>query len=294
MITPFTEDGSAIDTEAVARLTRRFIDAGVGGLIPGGSTGEFTSLTHDERKLLHEAVIKAAEGRVPVIPQTGALTAAEAVRLSRHAEQAGAAALMVVPPFYDALTFEELKAYFSEVAASVSIPVMIYHIPAVTNQQLTPAQLAELGSIPGVESIKDSGGDPSALQESLLIHGDALQVCNGWDNLTFLGLAVGAKASVWGAANIFPELAVELFDTVAVKGDLKAGRELWSRLFPLVSFLEADSYAPRVKAATRLTGQPVGNPRRPFLPVSQEDEAVLKELLAKAGVATGELLDAAR
>ena len=294
MLTIFTEDGSSIDTQAQAAHTRRLIDAGVGGLIPGGSTGEFSSLSRDERKLLHETVVTAAEGRVPVIAQTGGLTAAEAVELSRHAEEVGAAALMVVPPFYDSLTFEELKGYFTEVAAAVSIPVMIYHIPAATGQHLTPAQLAELGAIPGVESMKDSGGAAALLQQSLLIHGDALQVCNGWDNLTFLGLAAGARASVWGAANIFPELAVELFETVAVKGDLKAGRELWSRLYPLVTFLEAGSYGPRVKAATRLTGQPVGNPRRPLLPVGAEDEATLKDLLTAAGVSTGELVESAR
>lgn len=292
MLTPFTDDGSAIDTEALAALTRRLIDAGVGGLIPGGSTGEFTALTHDERKLLHETVINAAEGRVPVIPQTGALTAAEAIALSQHAEQAGAAAVMVVPPFYDGLTFEELKAYFTEVAEAINIPVMLYHIPGATGQNLTAAEVAALGDIPGVESVKDSGGDAAALTEELLLHGDRLQVANGWDHLTFLGLATGAKASVWGAANVFPELAVELFETVAVRGDLKAGRELWARLFPLVLFLEEKSYGPRVKAATALTGVQVGLPRRPFLPIPSEDEATLKELLAAAGIGSRELVDA--
>jgi dihydrodipicolinate synthase/N-acetylneuraminate lyase len=292
MITPFTDDGSAIDTEALAAHTRRLVDAGVGGLIPGGSTGEFSSLSHDERKLLHETVINAAEGRVPVIPQTGALTAAEAVRLSQHAEQAGAAAVMVVPPFYDGLTFEELKGYYTEVAESISIPVMLYHIPSVTGQHLTPDELAALGDIPGVESVKDSGGDAAALTTGLLLNGDRLQVANGWDHLTFLGLASGAKSSVWGAANIFPEEAVELFETLAVRGDLVAARELWARLFPIVLFLEEKSYGQRVKAATRLTGQAVGQPRRPFLPIPAEDEATLKQLLADAGIATRDLVGA--
>lgn len=289
MVTPFTADGSAIDVEELKAHTDRLIEAGVGGLIPGGSTGEFAALTHDERKLLHETVVATADGRVPVIPNTGALTATEAVVLTKHAEQIGAAAVMVVPPFYDPLTFEELKAYYTEVAASVSIPVMVYHIPSVTGQNLTAAELAALGDIPGVESVKDSGGDASALTEGLLVHTGRLQVANGWDNLTFLGLATGATASVWGAANIFPKEAVELFETVAVRGDLKAGRELWARLFPIVLFLETESYGPRVKAATRLTGQPVGQPRRPFLPIPVEDEATLEKLLADARISTYDL-----
>lgn len=285
MLTPFTADGSAIDTEALAAHTKYLVDAGVGGLIPGGSTGEFSSLSHDERKLLHETVIDAAEGRVPVIAQTGALTAAEAIELSQHAEKAGAAAVMVVPPFYDELSFAELKNYYTEVAAAINIPVMLYHIPGVTGQSASAEQIAELGDIPGVESVKDSGGNAAELSAELLVHGNRIQVANGWDHLTFLGLCTGAQSSVWGAANIFPKQAVELYEAIAVRGDLKAGREIWTKLYPLVLFLESASYTTRVKAATKLTGRNVGEPRKPFLPVPAEDVETLKGLLADAGIA---------
>lgn len=281
LLTPFTADGSAINTEALVAQTNRLIEAGVGGLIPGGSTGEFASLSHDERKLLHTTVIEAAAGRVPVIPQTGALTTAEAVILSQHAEQAGAAAVMVAPPFYDPLSFRELHAYWSTVAASISIPVMLYHIPSVTGQHLTPEQIGELADIPGVESIKDSGGDATALTQVQEGYGDRLQVCNGWDFLTFFGLASGLKAAVWGAVNIFPELAVELFDTVAVRGDLEAGRALWTRIVPLIELLDAESYTARVKAASELVGLETGPVRAPFL--APEDDvltAIAAELRA--------------
>ncbi|CCH76963.1 Dihydrodipicolinate synthetase family protein [Nostocoides japonicum T1-X7] len=284
MLTPFTEDGSAIDTTALAALTNRLVDAGVGGLIPGGSTGEFAALSHDERRLLHETVVEAAAGRVPVIAQTGALTAGEAVALSRHAEQVGAAGVMVVPPFYDGLSFRELKAYFTAVAESIDIPVMIYHIPGVTGQQLTPDEIGELASIPGVASIKDSGGDAGALTAVQERYGDRLQVCNGWDILTYFGLSYGLKASVWGAANIFPELAVELFETISVKGDLDAARSLWSRLVPVVNWLDEESYTARVKAATRLLGVQVGPVRSPFQEPTDEALAEVRPLLAELGL----------
>jgi len=99
MITPFTADGAQVDSDALADHTRNLIDAGVGGLIPGGSTGEFVALSRAERELVHSTVIAAAEGRVPVVPQTGALTVQEAIALSVHAEKAGAAGVMVAPPF---------------------------------------------------------------------------------------------------------------------------------------------------------------------------------------------------
>lgn len=284
MVTPLTEDGTAIDLEALRALTERLISAGCGGLIPGGSTGEFTSLSTDERETLHSTVIETASGRVPVVPHTGAMTTAEAIRLSQSAEKAGATGVMVVPPYYDVPTFQEAKAYYEAVASSVGIPVMIYHIPGCTGLHLTPDQIAELAEIPGVDSIKDSGGDASALTELIEKYSDRLQVCNGWDSLTFYGLAAGAKAAVWGAANIFPELAVELYEAIATRGDLEAGRRVWSKLYPLVDFLESDQYAARVKAGCRLLGYKVGPNRLPQLPISDEDTTTLSHLLAEAGL----------
>src|SRR5262245_23535974 len=99
LITPFTEDGGAIDTHALAANGDRPVGAGVGGLVPGGSTGEFTTLTNAERRQLIEVTVEAAAGRVPVVAGTGALTTRETIELSAHAERAGAAAVMIVPPF---------------------------------------------------------------------------------------------------------------------------------------------------------------------------------------------------
>lgn len=285
MLTPFTEDGAGIDTDALKASVSRLLDAGCGGLIPGGSTGEFTSLSRPERELLHSTVVEAAAGRAPVYPQTGAMTAQEAIELSVHAEQAGATGVMVAPPYYDALSFDALKSYYADVAGAVSIPVMIYNIPSATGQHLTPSQIGEIADeIPQVCSIKDSSGDAAALTELLERYGDRLQVCNGWDTLTFFGLAAGAKASVWGAANIFPELAVELFTAVSEQGDLAAGRRIWSRLYPLVAFLEAESYTPRVKAACRLRGLSAGPVRRPFLEPTGDELKTLDELLGQASL----------
>jgi 4-hydroxy-tetrahydrodipicolinate synthase len=295
LVTPFTDDGAEIDTDALAANVSRLLDAGCGGLIPGGSTGEFTSLSRSERELLHATVVDAAAGRVPVYAQTGAMTAQEAIELSVHAEGVGAAGVMVAPPYYDALSFDALKGYYAEVASSVSIPVMLYNIPSATGQHLTPEQIAELADeIPGVASVKDSSGDASALTELLERYGDRLQVCNGWDTLTFFGLAAGAKASVWGAANIFPELAVELFTAVSERGDLVAGRRIWSQLYPLVSFVEAASYTARVKAACRLRGLSVGPARRPLLSPNDQELKTLDELLTQVGLSPLEPITTAR
>ena len=143
LITPFTEDGERDRHRRAARaIVERLIGAGVGGLVPGGSTGEFTTLTNAERRQLIEVTVEAAAGRVPVVAGTGALSTRETVELSVHAEQAGAAAVMIVPPFYDALSWRELLAHYTAVADAIEIPIMYYNLPSASGVTLTAAAAA--------------------------------------------------------------------------------------------------------------------------------------------------------
>jgi 4-hydroxy-tetrahydrodipicolinate synthase len=270
LITPFTDDGEAIDTHALTAIVDRLVGAGVGGLVPGGSTGEFTTLTHDERRRLVEVSLDAARGRVPVVAGTGALSTRETVELSRHAERAGAAAVMVVPPFYDPLSWRELLAHYTAVADAVGIPIMYYNLPGATGVRLTAAQLRELGERARVTCLKDTGGDAVAATELIQTGGPTL--LNGADTLTFAALAAGVRAVVWGAASIVPEPCVELHRLLVDDVDLPAARDLWARLWPLCHFLEGHSYPAAVKAACRLAGDVTGPVRPPLLPL--EDAAV--------------------
>src|SRR5919198_6589056 len=137
LITPFTEDGGAIDSPALAANVDRLVGAGVGGLVPGGSTGEFTTLTNAERRELVEVTVEAAAGRVPVVAGTGALSTRETIELSVHAERAGADAVMIVPPFYDALSWRELLAHYRVVADAIDIPIMYYNLPSASGVKLS-------------------------------------------------------------------------------------------------------------------------------------------------------------
>ena len=283
LITPFTEDGSAIDTGALAAIVDRLIGANVGGLVPGGSTGEFTTLTHAERRRLVEITVEAAAGRVPVVAGTGALSTLETVELSVHAEQAGAAAVMIVPPFYDALSWRELLAHYTAVADAIDIPIMYYNLPSASGVTLTAEQLRELP----ITSLKDTGGDAIAATE--LIQTDGPTLLNGWDTLTFAALAAGARAVVWGTASIIPEPCVELHRLLIDDIDLSAARDLWARLWPLCRFLEAQSYSAAVKTACGLVGDTTGPVRAPLLPL---DGDATRELAALVDLAR--LAEAAR
>jgi 4-hydroxy-tetrahydrodipicolinate synthase len=284
MVTPFTLGGDHVDETALATLTDRLIRAGVGGLVPCGSTGEFVSLSNGERKRVTEVVVEAAQGRVPVVPQTGALSTKEAIDLCQHAEAVGAAAVMVVPPYYEAPPWADIVEHFRAIAAAITIPIMLYHIPSAHGYKLSAAQIGELAEVDGVEFLKDSSADIVQLTELIQRFRDRIEIFNGWDTLTFYGFAAGTPASVWGAANFIPELCVELFDTVYSRGDLEAGRAVWQRIWPICNFLEEEGYAARVKAGCELIGHPVGPPRLPLRPAGAKAKARLAELLQKAQV----------
>ena len=166
--TPFNQDES-IDVETLRRIVDRSIDAGVDGVVAAGSTGEVGALSSEERLLLIETVIKQANGRVPVIANTGATSTAEAIRLSQAAEKLGADVLMLITPYYEPLSLEETVTYIKDVAASVKIPVMLYNIPAVTGVNLDPATVRALAEdVENIRYIKDSSANwEQALQ---LIH----------------------------------------------------------------------------------------------------------------------------
>jgi dihydrodipicolinate synthase/N-acetylneuraminate lyase len=252
LFTPFTEDGAAIDVEALEAGVERLVGAGVGGLVPGGSTGEFTTLTTAERKLLVETVVRAADGRVPVVAGTAALSTAETVALSVHAEQAGAAAVMIIPPFYDVPTWRELKAHFQAVADAISIPVMYYNLPGVSSFAQT------------------------------LIQGDGPTLLNGYDTHTFHALASGVQAVVWGVASVLPEQCVELHRLLIDDIDLPSARALWARLWAVCDVLESVPYAAGVKAGARVNGFTTGPVRGPLLELEDADRARLAAVVEAA------------
>jgi 4-hydroxy-tetrahydrodipicolinate synthase len=282
LITPFTDDGGAIDTDALAAIVERLVGAGVAGLVPCGSTGEFTTLSNGERRLLVETTLEAAAGRVPVVAGTGALTTRETVELSMHAEQAGAAAVMVVPPFYEPPSWDELVAHYAAVARAIEIPIVYYNLPSATGVTLTADQFRALQGV-GVACLKDTGGDAVAATELIQTAGPTL--LNGWDTLTFAALAAGVRGIVWGAASILPEQCVELHRLLIDDIDLPAARRLWARLWPLCRFLESRSYPAAVKAACRLVGDTTGPVRAPLLPLDDAATSELAALLERASLA---------
>jgi dihydrodipicolinate synthase/N-acetylneuraminate lyase len=285
--TPFTADASSVDDAALKAQTDRLVSTGVHGLVCTGTTGEFTTLTSEEYRHVIAAYVEAAAGRVPVIAGVGSLSTSEAIALAQHAESVGADAIMLLPPYYGGQPWDQLVAFLSAVAGSITIPVVYYNVPSATGTQLSAEQIAQLGDIPGLDYLKDTSGDAVSLGELLVKHADRITAFNGWDTLTFFGIASGAKASVWGMAGIVPELAVEFWETLAEKGDLVAAREQWTHLWALSDFLESVDYVAGIKAALELVGHPVGPARLPIQPLPAADRERLTAILAAAGQLAG-------
>lgn len=281
LVTPFTSD-YRVDDAGIQHHVDRMVDAGIHGLVPLGTTGEFTTMTHEERRHVTDAVIEAAAGRIPVLPHTGAQSTEETIALSLHAQKAGAAGVMIVPPYYDPLRLHELHAHLRAVGQAIDIPIVYYNVPGATGLRLTPAELAGLGDIPHVDYIKDTSGDFSSVTALLVGYADKITVFNGWDTLTFGALATGAQGSVWGMANLLPEQAVRLYEALAVKGDLAEGRRLWAGLWPVNSILESHNYVAAIKGGLEEIGESAGPTRAPIRPISADARVELGAALRHA------------
>jgi dihydrodipicolinate synthase/N-acetylneuraminate lyase len=284
--TPFTTDGGAIDPDALAEQVERMVTAGLGGIVPTGTTGEFTSLTSEEYREVIRLNVQAAKGRIPVVAGIGSPSTAGAVALSKYAEEVGADAIMLLPPFYDPLSFDALMVFLHDVSDAIDIQIVYYNVPGATGITLDADQLAEIGSIDGVDYFKDTSGDAVTLTDVLTSRSEQITGLNGWDTLTFYGLALGAKGSVWGAASIVPAQAAELFRVVAEEKNLDKGRELWAPLWALSDVLESLNYPAAVKAALKLTGNPIGPTRAPILPLADADLQRLAKALSGLGALT--------
>ena len=284
MVTPFDERGD-VDLAATEAIVERFIETGVDGISPLGSTGEFSHLTGDERKRFAEEVVRIVAGRVPLVIGVGAAGTKEMVELARHAEGAGADAVLVVSPFYWKVGEEGLFKHFATVAESVGIPVVIYNLPMLTGIDLSPSLIARLAAeYPNIIGLKDTVTEynhvVSVLREIRPVRDD-FSVLIGWEDLILPSLLAGVDGSICAFANVAPELFVNLVEA-ARTGDLAKATRLHRRVLSLLT-LGAYSDPPigAIKLAMKKLGVPISpTVRGPALPATDEQgiEAVLKDV----------------
>ena len=279
LATPFTSDGQ-IDENTLRRLVDRSIDGGVDGVVACGSTGEFAAMSGAERRLVVETVIDQTAGRVPVVAQTGAVSTAEAIELSRHAEAAGASVLMVVTPYYEPLTLEETLHYLRTVASAVDIPIMLYNLPSATGVNLSPTTVGQLArEVDNIRYIKDTSADMAQAGQLIHHYGDVISTFVGWDTLLLAALTEGAAGFMAGTANIMPAQLVSIHRAL-VAGELDRARREWAHIYPLMDAIMSAPFIAAVKTALNAVGFPVGSPRKPLLDLDPDTAATISSLAA--------------
>jgi 4-hydroxy-tetrahydrodipicolinate synthase len=254
LASPLKRDG-AVDEAAVGRLVEHVLAGGVHGLLPLGSTGETASLDEVARRQVLAAVVKAANGRVPVICGVAQSQLSSARAEVEAAAKLGADAALVAPPFYYPIDQAGVLAFYRQVAERAAVPVLVYNIPQFTKVVIEPATLATLAREGTIHGVKDSSRDFEYFEGVCVATRDipAFRVFTGSDTMLLASLAMGGAGTICGAANIAPHWVVRIFDEFQ-RGDLEAARSSQDQLYELVMALRAGVFPSAIKAALHMLG----------------------------------------
>ncbi len=282
LVTPFKDD--KIDQGKIEELVEFHIKNNTAGIVPCGTTGESATLSCEEHEKVIELVIKAANKRLPVIAGTGSNNTAEAVTLTKHAEEAGADAVLLVSPYYNKPTQEGLYLHFKTIAKSVNIPVILYNIASRTGINIEPETIARLAEeVKNIAAIKEASGSLEQMSRIVSLCGDRLTLLSGDDSLTLPVLSIGGKGVISVVANIVPADTAKMIADFENK-DLESARGLHYKLLPLVKAMFIETNPISVKTAMGLMAMIDSKLRLPLCSMKEENLAKLKKALADYGL----------
>ena len=284
LVTPFAKD-QAIDEAAFRNLIRHVIDD-VDGLVPCGTTGEFNYLTPAENRRLVEIAVEEAQGK-PVIAGTGAPGTKLAITLARNAQEAGAAACLVVCPYFLHPSDKGLYQHYYEIAKALpEMPIILYNIPQVVDAYLPRRVVEDLADIPNIVGLKDSSGNLTYTMEILEYAGDRINVLMGHDEVVLNGLAGGASGMILASAQVYPDIWQQVLAAVQ-RGDLETARSQQRQVQKLSRIFCRYGGGVAVKQALKMMGLDAGRPRSPLKSVGgallHEDRAEIQLELEKLG-----------
>jgi 4-hydroxy-tetrahydrodipicolinate synthase len=282
LITPFTEDG-AVDEDGFARFVDWQINQGTSGLVPVGTTGESPTLTHDEHKRVVEIAVEVARGRVPVIAGTGSNSTAEAVELTKHAKRAGAAAALVVTPYYNKPTQDGLYRHFTAIADAADLPIIIYNIPPRSVVDMSVETMARLAQHRRIIGVKDATANLARPLHTRRACGAGFCQLSGEDHTALAFLAAGGDGCISVTANVAPRLCSDMHDAWAA-GRIADAISMQDRLVPLHDALFAETSPAPVKYAASLLGKSRETCRLPLAPLMDATRARVRDALVEVGL----------
>jgi len=283
LVTPFTSDDE-VDEDAYRALIQHVLPH-VNGLVPAGTTGEFSYLSIEERKRIVEIAVDEAGGRVPVVAGTGAQSTRETVELTRCAKEAGAAGALVVAPYYLKPSFNEVYEHFERVN-EVGLPIILYNIPQCSGSHFrwwTAEGMAK--NFDNVVGLKDSSGDLPFMEAMFEKVRGEIGIFVGHDEVVAAALAAGADGAILASANLIPDLWQKVYQAVQ-EGDIATAQEWQAEVQKLVRIVVRCGSTQAVKEGLGMMGVPVGNSRHPIMPggaFRREDREELRIQLENLG-----------
>ena len=279
IVTPFSSDGEEVEWGVLRALVDQGVHDGLGGFVPCGGTGEFATLSSDVRRGVVETVCEQSGGRAAVIAQVGATSTREAVAHARHAESAGADAIMLATPYYEPIAFAQVLDYYRDIAEATALPICVYNFAPAMGVSWDEQMLEQLvHEIDTVRLIKDSSGD-FAFLDRLVSSPLNLDVFCGEDILAAPALLAGCRGLINGGANFLAPAMVAMHKA-AQTHDVATVNDVAIRMTPLLREVIAGPYIGMVKAVLGLLGFDVGPVRAPYPSVSDEQRATLGKLVA--------------
>ena len=281
LVTPF-KNGS-LDEKAFRDIVEWQIAEGTNGLVPVGTTGESPTLSHDEHKMVVEWCIDQADGRVSVIAGSGSNSTAEAIELSRHAENAGADAVLIVTPYYNKPTQEGLYQHYKAINDAIGIPIIIYNIPGRSIVDMSVETMARLFELKNVAGVKDATASMTRVSQQRAAMGADFNQLSGED-ITALGfMAHGGHGCISVTSNVAPRLCAE-FQAACLKGDFVTALRLQDKLAPLHVNLFVETSPAPIKYAMSLIGKCANTVRLPMVPASEKAQTAVRQAMVHAGL----------
>ncbi|AWN49047.1 4-hydroxy-tetrahydrodipicolinate synthase [Methylobacterium terrae] len=284
LVTPF-RDG-AFDEHAFRAFVAWQIENGTHGLVPTGTTGESPTLSHAEHDRVVEACIDEAAGKVPVVAGAGSNSTAEAVERARHAEKAGADALLIVTPYYNKPTQEGLYQHFKAVNDAVGIPILIYNIPGRSVIDMSVDTMARLYELRNIAGVKDATANVARVSLQRQAMGEDFVQLSGEDATALGFMAHGGHGTISVSSNVAPRLCAD-FQEACLAGDYRTALGLQDRLMPLHTHLFAETNPSPTKYALARLGLMSEEVRLPMVPVGEGTRALVDGALRHAGLTNG-------
>jgi 4-hydroxy-tetrahydrodipicolinate synthase len=281
LVTPF-KDG-AVDEAAFCALVDWQIAEGTDGLVPVGTTGESPTLSHEEHKRVAELCVRQARKRVPVIAGAGSNSTREAVELARHAEQAGADAVLIVTPYYNKPTQEGLYQHYKAINDAIGIPIIIYNIPPRSVIDMSVDTMARLYELRNIAGVKDATANVVRVSQQRAAMGPEFNQMSGEDATALGFMAHGGHGCISVTSNVAPRLCGE-FQDACLKGDYAAALSIQDKLMPLHTALFLETNPAPAKFALSLLGKVEETVRLPMVPVTEKTRAAVRQAMVHAGL----------